>query len=128
MPVFLELHNGPYTFGHVVYIQIRENLFSDIKNRLLWLYRMLYNKYLATNLCIIEKYMLFTTSASLPVKCVKSVPAYFAERLYESMKVNALFLLHVSHVIAQKQKGINNIQLIARHGDEVSFFLEVEQY
>lgn len=75
---------------------------------------MLYNKYLATNLCIIEKYM-FTTSASPPVKCVKSVPAYFAERLYESMKVNALFLLHVSHVIAQTQKGINNIQLVARH-------------
>lgn len=30
-----------------------------------------------------------------PVKCVKSVPAYFAERLYECMKVNILFLLHM---------------------------------
>ena len=25
------------------------------------------------------------------MKCVKSVPAYFAERLYQSMKVNVLF-------------------------------------
>lgn len=30
------------------------------------------------------------TFTALTVKCVKSVPAYFAERLYESMKVNIL--------------------------------------
>lgn len=34
---------------------------------------------------------------ALAVKCVKSVPAYFAERLYKSMKVCGLLVFFLVH-------------------------------
>lgn len=51
-------------------------------------------------------------NVSALVKCVKSVPAYFAERLYKSMKVRTiiLYLLPISYHITVKHDSIMTLQ------------------
>lgn len=51
--------------------------------------------FLDQTLVVSLSYHVQATSVPLAVKCVKSVPAYFAERLQESMKVSQWFFFSI---------------------------------